>query len=220
MTARFWIVAAVVSIAAHVAAGTAIMGHDPAKPRITRPPLTMELAAAPKKQPPPPEVKPPPPPPPPKKPIVVKKVVPKIVPAAIEPPPPAAPKIGIDPENAANGGSVALATGVSLDGEVGTGNTMDKDVPPPPEPIAPAPPPKVKRFIPSYQVTRQPVAKHAVQPEIPAAFRDAQREALVVIELGSTRRATSTRRASCATRTTGSTTPRSPRPRQPNSNRR
>jgi len=181
---RFWLVAAVVSIAAHVGAATFIKQHEVGKPRITRPPIEMEIAEV-KKRPPPPVIKElPPPPPPPKKPIVVKKIAPKIVPPAVEPPPPAAPKIGIDPENSANGSTVALAAGVSLDGEVGTGNTMDKNVPPPPDPVPPTPAPaKGKRFIPSYQVTRQPIAKHPVQPEIPAAFRDAQREALVVVEL-------------------------------------
>jgi protein TonB len=177
---NLWISTAVVSLAAHGAFAAWIATKEPAKKPV-RPAIEMRLAP-----PPPKKVEPPPPPPPePPKPQLVKKLAPKpIVHAA---PPQAAPpevqKVGIDPDM--DKGGPALAAGGTSEGTPGTGNTMDKTPaapPPPPEPPAPAARPG-KHFVPIFSVTRMPKAKRAVAPEIPAAFRDAQREALVVVEV-------------------------------------
>jgi periplasmic protein TonB len=182
--AELWLAAAFVSVGAHVGLAAWIQQHEPVKTSAPRPPIEMELAALPKPPPPPKKIEPPPPPPPPPpKPITIKKVAVRPPPPAA-PPPPEAPKIGISED--APGGEVAVAKGSSLDGEPGTGNS-DKPAPPappspePPKPAPPAPPAKV--FVPIYQVTQLPKPKNPVQPEIPDAFRQAQREALVVVEV-------------------------------------
>src|SRR5689334_7154897 len=140
----------------------------------------MQLAKVTKKIEQPKPAEPPPPPPPPQQPKLVKRVV-KSLPKA--PPPPETQRVGISEEATTSTSEVAVATGVTTDGLLGTGTSMNKEAPPPPpEPPAPPPPPKPK-FFPSYEVTKLPAIKKAVQPEIPDAFRQAQREALVVIEV-------------------------------------
>jgi len=174
---RFWLIAAVVSAAAHVCFAAWVDGHAPAR-RTPPPPIVMELAAAPK---PPPRVLPPPPPPvppPPKKPIVVKKlaVKPQPAPADPTPPPPETAKLGAPDDS----GDVAVNPGTP-DGD--PDGTVDKAPPAPPAPPPPAPAKPKGQFVPIYQVTRLPHAKHAVSPEIPEAFRQANREAQVVVEV-------------------------------------
>ncbi len=174
-----WIAAGIVSAIAHVGFAALVENTEPKKKPL--PPIEMHLAKLPPKQlePPPP----PPPPPAPKKPELVKKIVKSL------PPPPQTQRVGISKEATTDTSDVAVSTGVTTDGVLGTGTSMDKDLPPPPpEPPAPPPPPpppavKKMKFFPSYEVTQLPRAKSAAQPEIPAAFRDAQREALVVVEV-------------------------------------
>ena len=175
-----WIAAGVISIAAHVGFATWIEKADVKKK--PRPPIEMQLAKLPKKEPPKVEPPPPPPPPPePPKPKLVKHVA-KVVPQP--PPPPQTMRVGIDEKATTEKSDVAVSTGVTTDGVLGTGTTMDKNLPPPPpEPPAPPPPPQKPKFFPSYEVTQLPKVKKPVSPEIPDAFRQAQREALVVVEV-------------------------------------
>jgi protein TonB len=174
---KWWLIAGVVSAAAHVCFAAWVDGNAPAR-RTPPPPITMELAPVPK---PPPRVlppPPPPPPPPPKKPILVKKLALKPPPPAdATPPPPAAAVQGVPDDGP---GEVAVATGTP-DGD--PNGTADKAPPAPPAPPAPEPPKSKSHFVPIYQVTRLPKAKRAVTPEIPEAFRQADREALVVVEV-------------------------------------
>jgi len=172
-----WIAAGVVSFVAH--AGFAVWAERAEPRRKPLPPIEMTLSRLPKKPEPPP---PPPPPPPPVKPVLVKKVA-KVPPRAVAQP--ETQRVGISDDAAAPESETAVASGVTTDGTLGTGTTMDKTLPPPPpEPVKPAPPPPPKQKVfPSYEVTQLPRPKHAVQPEIPEAFRQAQREALVVIEI-------------------------------------
>jgi TonB family protein len=80
---------------------------------------------------------------------------------------------------------MAVSTGVTQEGQPDTGSSLEKTPAPPtpPAPPAPAAKPGGKRFVPIYQVTRMPKAKAPVSPEIPDAFRQAEREALVVVEV-------------------------------------
>ena len=173
-----WITAAVVSIGAHGAFAAWIDNAEVKKK--PRPPIEMTLAKLPPKLVEPPKPVEPPPPPPPK--IVKPKLVTRVAKAL--PPPPETQRVGIDEKATTETSDVAVATGVTTDGVIGTGTSMDKDLPPPPPaPPAPPPPPVKPKFFPSYEVTKLPAIKHAVQPEIPDAFRQAQREALVVIEV-------------------------------------
>jgi len=177
-----WIATGVISFAAHGALAAWVATREPSK-QPTRPPIEMRLAPPPAKkiEPPPP----PPPPPEPPKPQLVKKLAPRpVVAAPSQAAPPLVEKVGIEPDM--DKGGPALAAGSTSEGTPGTGNTMDKTPPappPPPEPPAPVAKPAGKHFVPIFQVTRMPKAKHAVSPEIPSAFRDAQREALVVVEV-------------------------------------
>jgi protein TonB len=132
----------------------------------------MELARAP--EPPPRVLPPPPPPPPPKKPIVVKKLAVKPQPPPADPTPPP-PELGVTDDGP---GDVAVNTGTP-DGD--PAGTAEKAPPAPPAPPAPAKP--KSQFVPIYQVTRLPHATRAVTPEIPEAFRQANREAQVVVEV-------------------------------------
>ena len=179
-----WFAAAAISAVAHVSFAAWVDNAEPKKK--VRPPIEMSLA---KREQPvkiePPKVEPPPPPPPPeiKKPRLVTKVA-KQVPQP--PPPPETQRVGVSEDATTDKGEVAVSTGVTTDGVLGTGTSMNKDLPPPP-PDVPAPPPPPApakpKFFPSYEVTKLPAIKKAVQPEIPDAFRQAQREALVVIEV-------------------------------------
>ena len=175
-----WFAAAAISAIAHVGLAAWVEQAEPAKK--PRPPIEMSLAKLPKQAPPKVEPPPPPPPPPPKieKPKLVKRIAKRLPPP---PPPPETQRVGVDEDATTTAGEVAVSTGVTTDGVLGTGTSMDKDLPPPP-PAPPAPPPPRKpKFFPSYEVTKLPTIKKAVQPEIPDAFRQAQREALVVIEV-------------------------------------
>ncbi len=181
-----WVAAGVVSFVAHLGFAAWVEQVEPrTKPR---PPIEMQLAKLAK--PPVPKLAPPPPPPPPplapNKPVLVKRVSRALPPP---PPPPETQRVGISEDATTGKGDVAVATGITTDGVLGTGTSMDRESPPPPPappaPPAPPPPPAVTRpkFFPSFEVTQLPRPKRAVQPEIPDAFRDAQREALVVIEV-------------------------------------
>lgn len=174
-----WTIAALVSVGAHVGFAALVENAEPGKK--PRPPIEMTLAKLPKQIAPPPKpVEPPHPPPPPQQPKLVKRVV-KSLPEA--PPPPETQRVGVSEKATTETGDVTVSTGVTTDGVLGTGTSMATDLPlPPPEPPAPPPPPKPK-FFPSYEVTKLPTIKKVVQPEIPDAFRQAQREALVVIEV-------------------------------------
>ncbi|HEU0036031.1 MAG TPA: TonB family protein [Kofleriaceae bacterium] len=178
-----WLAGGLASACAHVAFAAWIERQDPRKPPL--PPVEMQLAKLPPKLPPAPEPPPPPPPPPPSPPRLVKKLA-KIKPAP--PPPPQAQRVGVAEEATTSTGDVAVSTGVTTDGVLGTGTSMDKELPPPPPappapPPPPPPPPSKQKVFPSYEVTQLPKPRRAVQPEIPDAFRDAQREALVVVEV-------------------------------------
>ena len=173
-----WIAAGAVSFVAHLGVAAWVDGAEPK----AKPLRDVEMTVMPLKVKAPEPPKPPPPPPPP--PPVEKKLVRK--PIKQQPPVPApTKKIGVTEEALAPASDVVAPAGVDNDGIAGTGNTMDKDLPPPPPEPAPPPPPVVKKvkFLPAFQVDVMPKIKHAVQPEIPAAFRDAQREAVVVIEV-------------------------------------
>lgn len=175
-----WIAAAAVSVLAHV--GFAALVETADVENKPRPPIEMQLAKLPKKVETPPEPPKPPPPPPPK-PKLVKHVAKSVPPP---PPPPETQRVGISEDATTDHGEVAVATGVTTDGVIGTGTSMDKTLPPPPpEPPAPPPPPAPPKpkFFPSYEVTQLPKIKKPVSPEIPEAFRQAQREALVVVEV-------------------------------------
>ena len=174
-----WIAAGVISAVAHLGFAAWVENGDPAPKPLPR--IEMELA----KLPPPKLPEPPPPPPPPPKLIEVPKLVNRI---STPPPPPQTRRVGVTEAATTEKGEVTVATGVTTDGVIGTGTSMDRDLPPPP-PAPPAPPPpppssppKVKVF-PSFEVTKLPKPRHRVQPDVPAAFRDAQREALVVVEV-------------------------------------
>ena len=171
-----WIAAAAVSVIAHVGFARWVDHQEPAKK--PRPPIEMTLAQLPPKI-----VEPPPPPPPPPPKIEKPKRVTKVVKQVAPPPPPETQRVGIREDATAATSDVAVSTGVTTDGVIGTGTAMDEALPPPP-PAPPAPPaPPKPKFFPSYEVTKLPVIKKAVHPEIPDAFRQAQREALVVIEV-------------------------------------
>jgi len=181
MRGEIWIVAAALSVAANASFAAFVATREPPQPPAP-PPIEMRLAAPPKRIA---KIDPPPPPlPPPPKPQLVKKIAPKPIPLAAPQPPPEIQKVGIDPDTSSHG-DLTISAGSTSEGEVGTGNTMDKTPPAPPEPptLAPKAKPAGKHFVPIFQVTRMPKPKHAVSPEIPEAFRDAQREALVVIEV-------------------------------------
>ena len=187
---RLWLLAIGISAAAHGAFASWVQQREPRKHHPKPPPIEMELSEPEPKPEPEPEPVPEPPPPP--KPVLVKKIATKPIepppPAAPEPPPPEeAPKVGIAEDATAPGGDMAVATGVTLDGEVGTGTKMEKPKdPPPPQPAGQPggrPGGTGKKFVPIYEVTRLPKAKQAVQPDVPEAFRAAQREALVVVEV-------------------------------------
>jgi protein TonB len=174
-----WIAAGVVSAIAHVGFAAYVETHE----HVTKVHAVLEMQIVPPK--PKPRLvtlpEPPPPPPPAPPPKLVKKIVKTVAP----PPKPETQRVGITEEATTDKGEVAVPTGVTTEGTLGTGTSMEKDLPPPP-PEAPAPPPppvKKPKFFPSYEVTKLPRAKSAVQPEIPQAFRDAQREALVVVEV-------------------------------------
>ena len=172
-----WIAAAAVSVIAHLGFAKWASDQEPAKK--PRPPIEMTLAKSPPKVIEPPAPLPPPPPPEIKKPKLVTKVVKQVAP----PPPPETQRVGISEDATADTSDVAVSTGVTTEGVLGTGTSMEKELPPPP-PAPPAPPPPAKpKFFPSYEVTKLPAIKKAVHPEIPDAFRQAQREALVVIEV-------------------------------------
>jgi len=97
------------------------------------------------------------------------------------PPPPEAPKVGYDGPDAPGG--LALPKGDTLDGDPNAAGEAVKPAPPaPPSPPAPPAPP-ARKLVPLYEVTQLPKAKNRVEPEIPEAFRQAQREALVVVEV-------------------------------------
>ena len=174
-----WIAAGAVSFVAHVGFAAWVDNTEPK----AKPLRDVEMTVTPLKvkAPEPPKPLPPPPPPEPKKPVLVKK------PIKQQPPAPAPTKrIGVEEAALAPASDIAAPAGVDNDGIAGTGNSMDKDLPPPPPepPTPPAPPPiKKVKFLPAFQVDVMPKMKHAAQPEIPAAFRDAQREAVVVIEV-------------------------------------
>ncbi len=184
MRGDIFIITAALSVATHASFAAWLSLKAPRKPEPHRA-IEMQLAppkpkAIAKVEPPPP----PPPPPPPKRQLVKKLVHRPAPPAPAAPPPPETQKVGIDP--GATAGGPALAAGATSEGEMGTGNTMEPTPPaPPPPPAAPAPvaKPAGKHFVPIFQVSRMPKAKHPIAPEIPAAFKDAQREALVVIEV-------------------------------------
>jgi protein TonB len=173
-----WTVAALVSVGAHVGFAALVERAEPVK--VSRPPIEMSLAKVKKVVEPPKPVEPPPPPPPPQPPKLVKRVV-KSLPKA--PPPPETQRVGISEDATADKSDVAVATGVTTDGVLGTGTSMNREAPPPPPVLVPPAAPARPKFFPSYEVTKLPAIKHAVQPEIPDAFRQAQREALVVIEV-------------------------------------
>ena len=174
-----WIAAAIVSVGAHGLFATWLEHADPK--RKPRPPIEMTLA----KLPPKPIVEPPPPPPPPEPPKQTPKLVTRVVKSVPPPPPPPeTQRVGISDDATNDKGVIAVPVGVTTDGVLGTGTSMEKDLPPPPPaPPAPPPPPAKPKFFPSYEVTKLPAIKKAVQPEIPDAFREAQREALVVVEV-------------------------------------
>jgi TonB family protein len=177
MNASLWIMAAAISLAAHASFAAWLETREPAK-KIAPPAIEMQLSAP--KAKPPKIVEPPPPP-------VVKPVAHKVIakphPAAA--PPPEFQKVGIDEDKSSTNG-LAVAAGGNLEGEVGTGNTMDKTPPEPEAPVAPpapAPAPAGKHFVPEFKVTKLPQPKSAIRPELPAAFREAQREAHVTVEV-------------------------------------
>jgi protein TonB len=182
MTPRPWIVAAVVSAGAHGALAAWLETAEPT-PRPKRPAIEMTLTAPPRRAPAPPPPPPPPPRLPPPKPAVARHVAPRrpsAPPPASTPPPPeaASPKIGIADAPATSG--IAVPAGTSLEGEVGSGTV---DAPAPTAPPAPPAPSTGKHYWPAYKVTRLPRPRTAIAPELPDAFRSAQREQHIVIEV-------------------------------------
>jgi protein TonB len=102
-------------------------------------------------------------------------------------PPPPAPKIGVSEDATAKDG-LAVATGVTTDGTLGTGTSTDPTpeppAPPAPPPPTPAPAPRGPHVFKAFEVTRMPKAIHPAAPVVPDAFKEqAQREAVVVIEV-------------------------------------
>jgi periplasmic protein TonB len=175
MTGSTWLAAAAISIAAHASFAAWVDARE-LTPRPPRPTMQMQLVAPPPK-PAPKIVELPPPPPPPKLQPVRKIVRAPVAAAAASPPIPSA---GIAPDTSSHG-DFAVAPGDGIDGVVGD---VPTPAPPMPEPAAAAPPaPHGKRFVPEYKVTRLPQAKTPIRPELPEAFRAAQREAHVTVEV-------------------------------------
>lgn len=181
MSRWIWIGSACFSVAAHVVA-LAALSSEPKPPRVER--IEMELAEVPR---PPPPVPQPEPPPPPER-VVAKRVVkspPPPAPRAPEPkqeePPPAPPKVGVDESQLSPEGGMAVATGVTLDGAIGTGTgtvaTKAKEGIPGGRGRGRA------RHVPIFAVTRLPKAKAVVEPEVPESWRSRARDIVVVLEL-------------------------------------
>jgi periplasmic protein TonB len=175
-----WIAGALVTVAGHGALAAWIANRDPAAPppppRVTRFHL---IAQAPK----PPPAPPPAPPEPPR--AIPRKVVrPRDLPppqADPTPPPPAPAAVGITPDQDATQGGLAVPAGDGVSGPVHDGDGTEKQLAPP---APPAPHPRPGRvFVPIFEVTRMPRAIHAVQPDVPDAWRNASHEAVVVIEV-------------------------------------
>ncbi len=185
-----WITAAAVSVVGHLALAWSIAGHKAPPARRW---VDLELATPPPRPAPTPTTPPPAPeaaqkapkPPPPARKLVARAARPAAAPA----PAPAAPtpKVGIDERRTTPGGGMALTTGTTLDGVIGTGKA-ERPAPPAPRPAPPAAPRAGagtggRKLVPLFAVTRLPKARHAIEPRVPDAFRGAAREALVVVEV-------------------------------------
>ena len=180
---RVWLGSACFSAAVHVALFAA-MRSEPRKQEPLR--IEMELAEAPR---PPPQVEPPPPPPVER--IVAKKVVKEAVlppkkpeappPEVEEEPPPPPPKVGIDESETTPEGGMAVASGVTLDGVIGTGTgTIATKA----EEGVPGGKGRGRvKHVPIFAVTRLPRAKSLVEPDVPETYRSRSRDLVVVVEL-------------------------------------
>jgi hypothetical protein len=178
---KIWIGCACFSLAMHIALFAAMRSE----PRPARMRIEMELADAPR---PPPKVEPPPPPKVER--VIAKRVVKKAVlpptapkepPKVNDEPPPPPLKVGIDESQLAAEGGMAVASGVTLDGVIGTGTgtiaTKAKEGVPGGRGKG-----RVKH-VPIFAVTRLPKAKTVVEPEVPETYRNTSRDIVVVVEL-------------------------------------
>lgn len=185
-----WTVAVAVTLAGHGALATWLVRREP-EPRVvikqvTRfrvlPPVPKKVVEAAVT----PEPPPPPPPPPPK---LVKRARPKA--ELPQPVPDSAPTrtdivepaaSGLAAHQSAPAGALAVQAGGAIDGALQEGRGTSR------EPAAATPAPKraprpARTFVPIFEVTRMPRALVQVQPEVPERFRDARREAVVVVEV-------------------------------------
>lgn len=184
-----WTVAVAVTLAGHGALATWLARREPAPhvvvKRVTKfhvlPPAPR---AVPKVEPVPPPEPPPPPPPP--------KLIKRARPAAEMPQPvpdsgptrtdliePAAS--GLAAADSAPAGAMAVQQGGGIEGAMQEGHGASRE---PAKPTPPAPPPRpARKFVPIFEVTRMPRALAQVQPEVPEEFREARREAVVVVEV-------------------------------------
>jgi TonB family protein len=140
--------------------------------------IEMELAEAPVR-PPPVEM-----PPPPIARVIAKEVVKKLVrakksePAPKEAPAPP-PKVGVSEAELSPEGEMAVASGVTLDGVLGTGTgTVAKT-----EGVQGGTGTGRVKHVPIFAVTRLPKAKSVVEPDVPESYRSRSRDIVVVLEL-------------------------------------
>jgi periplasmic protein TonB len=183
---RLFAFTSAISIAAHVALALwaiSQLDRPPEKRHIDLSLAEIRRAPEPKKIEPQPEPEPEPP-----KPRPVRKVKQLVEqPKVVEPPPAAEPpksteeppKIGVDESALADSG-IAVASGVSLEGRIGTGTSMEKPKEPQGTPDGMG---RGRRTVPIYAVTRLPKPRRLVEPEVPAAFRSSAREIVVVVEV-------------------------------------
>lgn len=183
-----WAVAVAVTLSAHGALAAWLAQREPAPREVTR--RVTRFRVLPPPEPPavtrPPE--PPPPPPPPRPRPAPKRVErPRPRPPESPPPPPERPEAaeavepassGLAPEQGAPAGGMAVEQGAGIDGALQHGAGEAKQPAPPP----PAPR-RGRTYVPIFEVTRMPRAIDQVQPEVPARFSEARREAVVVVEV-------------------------------------
>lgn len=185
---RPWPIAVTWSLAAHAALVLFVAGRMDGDEHVRLRQVSIARIEHAKVEPPPPRVeeekKPEP------KPRIAKKVVkalpkaaPKDPPKPAEEPPKEEPKpsVGMSEDQVSRSGEMAVATGVTLEGEIGTGRgTEKKDAV---QDGVPGGRGKGSRPVPIYAVTRLPRPVRLIEPKVPESFRETAREVVVVVEV-------------------------------------